>query len=67
MQKPLDKVTKQDIITHFPLEGTFYFRFKFLYGTERVWLDLEQLHCKVPKYENKIIVKATRKEPKDVN
>ena len=48
------------------LEGSFHFRFKYKYNGQSVWMDLNNKSCKVPKCDNKIIMKVSRKEPKDL-
>ena len=64
VQKPIDNITLQDIEDKFPLEGEFFFRFKYLYMNAKVWLDLSNKKCSVPKCDKKVIMKVTRKFPK---
>lgn len=64
MPKEQDSITLDDIEEYFSLRGEFIFRFKYKYNTKSVWLDLSNRQCKVPKYEDKIIMKVTRKVPK---
>ena len=63
--KNMNEITLQDIESTFPLEGEFIFRFKYKYSGSSVWLDLNNKKCKVPKCDNKIIIKVTRKVPKN--
>ena len=66
--KNVADITLADIENIFPLEGggeAYYFRFKYKYGGNSVWLDLSNKTCKVPKIENRIIMKVTRKHPKN--
>lgn len=62
--KNLDDITLDDVEEYFSLKGEFIFRFKYKYQGKSVWLDLSNRQCKVPKYEEKIIMKVTRKVPK---
>ena len=57
-------ITLNDIESLFPLEGggeAYHFRFKYKYNGQSVWLDLNNKGCKVPKVDNRIIMKVTRK------
>ena len=71
--KALDAITLQDIESLFPLPDAngkqagdaYHFRFKYKYGGQSVWLDLANKQCKVPKVDNRIIMKVTRKHPKN--
>jgi hypothetical protein len=63
--KSQDEITLTDVEEVFPLEGEFFFRFKYKYNNASVWLDLSNRNCKVPKCDGKIIMKVTRKVPKD--
>ncbi|CDW78285.1 UNKNOWN [Stylonychia lemnae] len=65
--KNVTDITLADIEKHFPLEGDFHFRFKYKYNNQSVWLDLNNKQCKVPKVENKIIMKVSRKTAKNRN
>lgn len=62
--KAIDDITLSDIEKLFPLEGEFFFRFKYRYNGAGVWLDLNNKKVKVPKHDSKIIIKVTRKVPK---
>ena len=63
---PKDKseVTLTDIEKFFPLEGQFQFRFQYKHGDAVVWLDLNNKKVKVPQFNEKIVMKVTRKEKK---
>ena len=63
--KHVGDITLADIEKLFPLEGEFHFRFKYKYNTQSVWLDLNNKQCKVPKVDNKIIMKVSRKTAKN--
>ena len=63
--KLADDITLTDIEKLFPLEGEFHFRFKYKYNQQSVWLDLNNKQCKVPKCDTKVIMKVTRKTPKN--
>merc|ERR1711865_289242 len=65
VQKDQSEITLSDIEELFPLDGEFFFRFKYKYNNQSVWLDLNNRNCKVPKCDGKIIMKVTRKIPKD--
>ena len=62
--KHVQDITLGDIEKLFPLEGAFHFRFKYKYNGQSVWLDLNNKTCKVPKVDNKIIMKVSRKTQK---
>ena len=66
LSKAINDVTLTDIADAFPLEGEYFFRFKYKYNDASVWLDLSNKACKVPKCDGKIIMKVTRKVPKNV-
>jgi hypothetical protein len=57
-------VTLTDIEKSFPLQGEFIFRFKYKYNGATVWMDLSNKKCKVPKVDNRIFLKVTRKVAK---
>ena len=66
--KNVSDITLTDIESLFPLEGggeAYHFRFKYKYNNQSVWLDLSNKTCKVPKIENRIIMKVTRKQAKN--
>ena len=73
--KALEAITLQDIESLFPLHDAenrstgdaYHFRFKYKYNGQSVWLDLANKQCKVPKVDNRIIMKVTRKFPKNRN
>ena len=65
LSKSINDVTLTDIDEAFPLEGEFFFRFKYKYNDASVWLDLSNRGCKVPKCDGKIIMKVTRKVAKN--
>ena len=64
VQKAIDDITLTDIENYFPLPGDFIFRFKYKYNNATVWMDLTNKKCRVPKVDDKIIIKVTRKIPK---
>lgn len=72
INKNLDDITLQDIEESFPLKGGFVFRFRYKYNNASVWMDLSNKKCRVPKFDNRIVLKVTRKiakyvpEPTDV-
>ena len=66
--KNVNEITLTDIESLFPLEGggaEYHFRFKYKYNGQSVWLDLNNKTCKVPKVDNRIIMKVTRKNAKN--
>ena len=65
INKELDQITLNDVKSGFPMEGEFFFRFKYRYNSASVWLDLSNHKCPVPKFDGKIIVKVTRQAPKN--
>lgn len=38
--KPVDDIRLADVKGAFPLEGTYHFRFKYIYNKIEVWMDL---------------------------
>ena len=64
IQAGLDQITLERIENEFPLNGAFFFRFKYSHSGANVWLDLSNKKCPVPKYEGKVIIKVTRKVAK---
>ena len=57
--KARSDVRLADIWEHFPLPGTYHFRFQHVYNkTTLVWLDLNNEGCVLPEVEGKIVVKA---------
>ena len=64
IRKAINEVTLEMIESQFPMEGDFIFRFKYNHSGANVWLDLSNKKCSVPKYENRIIMKVTRKVAK---
>ena len=66
VSKHVDDITLTDIEQAFPLAGEYIFRFKYKYNGASVWLDLSNRKCKVPKVDNKVILKVTRKVPKNL-
>lgn len=70
INKQLDEITLQDIEDSFPLQGgasgAFVFRFKYKYNNASVWMDLSNKKCRVPKCDNRIVLKVTRKISKYV-
>ena len=65
INKELDQITLNDVKHGFPMEGEFFFRFKYRYNSASVWLDLSNHKCPVPKFDGKIIVKVTRQTAKN--
>jgi hypothetical protein len=66
INKNADEITLTDIEQNFPLPGDFIYRFKYKYNGTSVWMDLSNKKCRVPKIDNKIILKVTRKIAKYV-
>jgi hypothetical protein len=58
--KAMDEIRLRDVKENFPLEGTYHFRFKYVYNKVPVWMDLNNEQAKVPQFQNKIVAKATR-------
>ncbi len=61
IKKSLQDLRLSDIQSHFPLEGRYYFRFKYKHGSEYVWLDLVNPNCKIPTVDGRVVMKATRR------
>ena len=57
---PQEEVKIDDIRGLFPLEGEYIFRFKYKYNNAIVWMDLPNDSAKIPLFNGKIFVKATR-------
>lgn len=60
MPIPQNKVQLQHIYQHFPLKGTYAFRFKIAINEFIVWLDLNDSLSTVPTFKEHIYLKATR-------
>ncbi len=58
--KDIDSLRLRDITENFPLPGQYYFRFKFKFDNKNVWIDFNNEDAKLPRLDNKIIIKATR-------
>ena len=65
LKRPQAEITLANIEKEFPLQGELVFRFKYNHSGTTVWLDLSNKKCPVPKYDNRIIMKVTRKVLKD--
>ena len=61
INKPADEIKYADIEDNFPLEGLYHFRFKYKHNKQIVWLDLKSKDVALPKFENNIFCKVTRK------
>jgi len=57
---PQEEVRFSDIKQMFPLEGEYIFRFKYKYNSNNVWMDLPSDTTKLPLFNGKITMKATR-------
>ena len=55
-----EEVQISDIRAMFPLEGEYIFRFKYKYNNTILWMDLPNDSAKIPIFNGKIFVKATR-------
>jgi len=58
--KDIKSVRLADIKSNFPLPGSYYFRFKFKFGSQNVWIDHTKEDSELPKFEDKIIMKVNR-------
>lgn len=56
----IKSIKLQDIIDNFPLPGEYYFRFKFKLDGKNIWIDFNNPDAEVPRYDDKIVIKATR-------
>ena len=65
LRRPLAEITLDNIEREFPLKGDLIFRFKYNHSGTTVWLDLSNKKCPVPKYNNSIIMKVTRRAQKN--
>jgi len=61
ISKPADEIKYDDIVRNFPLDGQYHFRFKYKHNSHTVWLDLKSKDVPLPKFENNIFIKVTRK------
>jgi hypothetical protein len=55
-----NNIKLQSIYDHFPLKGSYIFRFKVMYDNAIAWLDLPDLDTKLPAFKDKIIMKVSR-------
>ena len=61
VRKKIDDIRLPDIISEFPMQGSYHFRFRCNVQKNRaVWLDLNNTTCKLPLSDDKIIMKVTR-------
>ncbi len=58
--KDIESLKLNDIKENFPLPGEYYFRFKFKFDNKNVWIDFNNEDAKLPRFDNKVIIKATR-------
>jgi hypothetical protein len=58
--KEMDSLRLNDIVDNFPIPGQYYFRFKFKFDNKNVWIDFNNTEAKLPRFENKIIIKVSR-------
>jgi hypothetical protein len=58
--KDLDALRLNDIVENFPLPGNYYFRFKFKFENKNCWIDFNNPDAKLPRFDNKVIIKASR-------
>ncbi len=58
--KDIDSLKLSDITENFPLPGQYYYRFKFKFDNKNVWIDFNNEDAKLPRFDNKVIIKATR-------
>ena len=54
-----EEIKLSDIKNTFPLEGEYIFRFKSKINNAVVWMDINE-DAKIPLFNNKIMMKATR-------
>lgn len=61
VKKNVEKVMIDDIISCFPEQGDFHFRFKFNLKKVNYWIDFNNNTKAVPQYEEgRVIIKASR-------
>jgi hypothetical protein len=61
VKKPVDKVMIDDIVSCFPEQGEFHFRFKFNLKKVNYWIDFNNNSKPVPQYEEgRVVIKASR-------
>ncbi|EAR94336.2 DIX domain protein (macronuclear) [Tetrahymena thermophila SB210] len=58
--KSQEEIRLADIKSYFPLNGQYIFRFKYRYNNQVVWMDIPENSKKLPIYEGRIFLKATR-------
>jgi hypothetical protein len=58
--KDIESLRLNDIGDNFPLPGMYIFRFKFKFDNKNVWIDFNNADAKLPRFDNKIIIKASR-------
>ncbi|KAL4471725.1 hypothetical protein ABPG74_008618 [Tetrahymena malaccensis] len=58
--KAQEEIRLADIKNYFPLNGQYIFRFKYKYNNQVVWMDIPENSKKLPIYEGRIFLKATR-------
>lgn len=55
-----DDLRVSHIKNNFPLEGEYHFRFKCKYSNLNVWMDLDDENSKLPLFNGRVFLKATR-------
>jgi len=55
-----DEIRLAHIKKYFPLSGEYIFRFKYKYNNQIVWMDVPENSKKLPIFEGRIFLKATR-------
>lgn len=60
IHKQIDKVSLEDIRRHFPVPGSYFFRFQYIHQKNLIWMDFTNESCKLPRCEGVITIKATR-------
>ena len=57
---PKEELRLGHIRQHFPLRGSYVFRFKMAYESLVVWLDLPHLASQLPLFKDQVVVRASR-------
>ena len=65
--KDYKDIRLKDIKDNFPLQGEYYFRFKFEFNEKNVWIDFNNPVGALPRYDGKIIMKVTRLDLENKN
>ena len=60
IHKSIEDIKQSDITDTFPLPGKYVFRYRYKFQNNLVWMDINSHSPKIPQFNGKIFIKATR-------